>query len=177
MAKEFNPMEVDIDKLRDDLSKRYLNTIKKFTAIQLSSIIVANGLSKKSNGTLEAMSKKDLAEIIKNGDKEPQPAKSKIAPTPDTDLSTDILDIANSLKKSLHDKPLTNFTQEQGKKALDQITEKVNEIDESYVDKASWLSIGVGLLSIGVDVALGNENIKNKVKEYMTPQENKIQND
>ena len=182
MSKEFNPLDTDIDDLRDNFSKKSIATLKKYTASQLASIIVANGLSKKSLTTLEPMAKKDLKDIILNGDKEPQQAKSKVSPTSTSSqgATNGILDIANSLKKHLHGTPLTSFTQEQGSKAVEGAIDKANEYDENIVNKMGWMGIAFGGAVIAIDTVIGFENVGEMAKQFLKPQNTpgqKVNND
>lgn len=169
---EFNPLDINIDEFRKDLTTKETNTFKRYNAVKLSEIIVAHGLSKKSFETLKPMAKKDLKNIILNGDAEP---KARIKNTNSDGFANDILDIANSIKKQIHGKPLTTFTQEQGKKAIDGATEKINEYDENVVSKLGWLGIGIGGALLIADTVIGLENIKDMAKEFLEIQEPQAQ--
>ena len=158
---EFNPLEVDIIQLKDDLQKKSKVTLNKYTIQKLSSIIEANGLSKKALGTLTKMSKTDLKELILNGDKEPEKGKTQIKE--DKKTASSFIETANSLKKTLHQgEEINPFIKEQGEKAFNNVVNKLNEQDESIVDKMGNVGTVLSLFALGIDVLFSTAKLADK---------------
>lgn len=170
---EFNPLEVNLDELKEDLKKKKKATLNKYTIQKLASIIEANGLSKKAIGTLKSMGKDDLSKIILEGDSEPARGKKEAKEQQDT--ATEIVKVANELKQTIHQKPLNPFVQKQGTKAVATVIAKLDEQDESVVDKMGIAGTILGLTALAIDTLFSTEKLADKGQEKLKKATQKTQ--
>lgn len=120
---------------------------KGHTATQLAKLIVKHSQSAKAESTLaKDIKKSDLITILLNGEEVEQKAAKQTAVTKDTKAASNtIIELADEIKQSIHDKPLNSIVAAQGTKAVNKGLSLFSEDALEKMGKAGVLLICVAV--------------------------------
>jgi len=162
---DFDPMSIELDQLREDLTKKRASTKGKYKQEHFVLIVDKNNLSKKALGTIESYTKDQLIDLILKGDEESSPRDPK--KNTNVSLSKSIIDTAESFKVNVHGSPLNPFIKDQGSKAINKAIEKLNDHDEDMVENMGTVGTVLALIGLGVDTLFSTEKLANKGQQYL----------
>ena len=114
-------------------------------------------------GTLTNLSKKQLREIILNGDEETVTDQAKKTPG---GFGAELVDFLEEVKLAIHKNNIHPFIK---KKAIQQVDKQLDKVDDSLLDKAGI----VGLVTLGIFLLLelifkdGFKDIPKKIQEIV----------
>jgi hypothetical protein len=137
------------------------DTYKKTTVKQFAKYMVENALTKKSEGTLSKLSRKDIRDIIINGDSEDKDIPSSI----DKGLGAEIMEFLEDIKNDLHERRFNPFVKKTAIKQIDKHMEKIE--DESIFDKLPYVGAIIVFVLIVLEMLFKNgyKDISKKLKE------------
>lgn len=164
-------LDLDRDKFLDEIKSNWDKHKDPTKTKDLIQYMLDNAFSKKSKGSLEALSKDKLRAIILNGDEEQtQSVKSSESKS----FASGLIDFLEEFKIEIHKKSLNPFVKKQFTKQIDKQAEKIE--DEKIFEKLGWFGFGfMGVLFV-LDMVFANgyKDTIVKFKEFRDRKKNKV---
>lgn len=155
--------ELDREQFLDEVKENWSKWKNPTKAHELVKYMIDNAFTKKAKGTLEAMTKEQLKEIILNGDEESVTEAKKSS---GAGLGSEIVSFLEEAKIEIHKKSFNPFVKKQIIKQIDKQAEKIE--DESTFEKMGIFALvffGI-LLLLEMVFENGFKDIIKKFKEY-----------
>lgn len=155
---------LSLDEIKEAYQKDKEVFEKGHTNKQLANLIKKHNQSIKSITTLSKDFKKDiLIDMLFNGEIiEPKEAPATTETKDTRETANTVLEVANSIKEAIHNKPLNAFVKKQSIKVIDKC---LTVFSSDTIDKMGKAGLVIGGVMLLIDTFVGMENIKEKFEE------------